>query len=99
MLEFDSAASPVRSPLMEAIRRAAAAAEPRGVVAPRVIAGFTDGHWFRDLGITSYGFVPRRLRPVETRGVHGPNERISLENLELGVETLLRILDELETGS
>ena len=39
-----------------------------------MIAGFTDAHYFRDLGMTAYGFVPRKLRPVETRGIHGPNE-------------------------
>ena len=40
--------------------------------------------------------MPRRLRPFETRGVHGPNERISLENLGFGIDTMLEILDELE---
>lgn len=95
-LQFDSAASPIASPLLRAMQRVADRAEPRGLVLPRVIAGFTDAHWFRDLGIASYGFVPRRLRPIETRGVHGPNERISLDNLELGVDTLTEILVELD---
>ena len=95
-LAFDAAESPVDTPLMDAISRVARRHEPRGVAVPRVITGFTDAHWFRELGITSYGFVPRRLRPQETRGVHGPNERISLDNLTLGVETLLEILDELD---
>jgi acetylornithine deacetylase/succinyl-diaminopimelate desuccinylase-like protein len=63
---------------------------------PRVIAGFTDAHWFRARGIVAYGFVPRRLRPAETRGVHGANERISVENLALGVETTLSIVRELD---
>ena len=95
-LAFDAAASPVDTPLMAAIARVALRHEPRGVAIPRVIAGFTDAHWFRELGITSYGFVPRRLRPQETRGVHGPNERISLDNLVLAVDTMLEILDELD---
>ena len=95
-LAFDAAASPVDTPLMAAIARVAERHEPRGVAIPRVIAGFTDAHWFRELGIASYGFVPRRLRPQETRGVHGPNERISLDNLTLAVETMLEILDELD---
>ena len=95
-LAFDAAESPIDTPLIAAIERVAARHTPRGIVIPRVIAGFTDAHWFRDLGITSYGFVPRRLRPVETRGVHGPNERVSLDNLQLGVDTLIEILDELD---
>ena len=63
---------------------------------PRVIAGFTDAHYFRALGITAYGFVPRRLRLQDTLGIHGPNERVSLENLELGVKTTVAIAEELE---
>jgi acetylornithine deacetylase/succinyl-diaminopimelate desuccinylase-like protein len=81
---------------MEAIRRAAAKSTPRGVVVPRVIAGFTDAHYFRELGIVSYGFVPRWLEPAESAAIHGPNERISLDNLERGVHTLVRILEELD---
>ena len=81
---------------MEAIRRVAAKSSPAGVVVPRVIAGFTDAHWFRAKGIIAYGFVPRRLRPAETRGVHGANERISIENLAFGVEATLAMLRELD---
>ena len=95
-LSFAAAASPAETPLMEAIRRVAARSRPAGVVVPRVITGFTDAHWFRARGIVSYGFVPRRLRPAETRGVHGANERISIENLALGVEATLDVLRELD---
>ena len=35
------------------------------------------------------------LRPHETRGIHGPNERVAIDNLELGVNTLVAILEEL----
>jgi acetylornithine deacetylase/succinyl-diaminopimelate desuccinylase-like protein len=63
------------------------------MVVPRVIAGFIDAHWFRELGIVAYGFVPRWLPPSETRGIHGPNERISIDNLERGVRTTERILE------
>ena len=95
-LSFAADVSPDETPLMEAIRRVAAKSRPAGVVVPRVITGFTDAHWFRARGIVSYGFVPRRLRPAETRGVHGANERISIENLGLGVEATLDILRELD---
>jgi acetylornithine deacetylase/succinyl-diaminopimelate desuccinylase-like protein len=95
-LEFPALASPTETPLMTAIERVAARAKPEGFVVPRVIAGFTDAHYFRALGITAYSFVPRRLRLQDTLGIHGPNERASLENLELAVETTLAILDELD---
>lgn len=95
-LEFPSLVSPTETPLMTAIERVAARATPTGYVVPRVIAGFTDAHYFRALGITAYGFVPRRLRLQDTLGIHGPNERVSLENLELGVKTTVAIAEELE---
>ena len=95
-LSFAADASPVDTPLMTAIRRVAAKSQPAGVVVPRVITGFTDAHWFRARGIVSYGFVPRRLRPAETRGVHGANERISIENLGFGVEATLDVARELD---
>lgn len=85
--------SQVATPLFEAIRRVAQETDPEAVVVPRLIAGFTDAHWFRELGIVSYGFVPRWLPPAETRGIHGPNERISIDNLARGVETLVRLLE------
>ncbi len=95
-LSFAARASSADTPLMEAIRRVAARSQPTGVVVPRVITGFTDAHWFRAQGIVSYGFVPRRLRPAETRGVHGANERVSIENLAFGVEATLEMLRELD---
>jgi acetylornithine deacetylase/succinyl-diaminopimelate desuccinylase-like protein len=95
-LSFPADASPTETPLMEAIRRVAAKSRPAGVVVPRVITGFTDAHWFRAKGIVSYGFVPRRLRPAETRGVHGANERVSIENLDFGTEATLDVLSELD---
>ena len=81
---------------MTAIERVAARSKPEGFVVPRVISGFTDAHYFRSLGITAYGFVPRRLRLQDSLGIHGPNERVSLDNLEFGIETTVRILEELE---
>ncbi len=95
-LDFAAAASPIDTPLMTAIERVAARSQPEGFVVPRVISGFTDAHYFRALGITAYGFVPRRLRLQDSLGIHGPNERVSLENLELGVRATVAIAEELD---
>ncbi len=95
LLEFSARSSPVDTALFRAIEKVAAETDPGAVVAPRVIAGFTDAHYFRDVGIVSYGFVPRWLPPSESHGIHGPNERISVQNLDRGVRTMVRILEEL----
>jgi acetylornithine deacetylase/succinyl-diaminopimelate desuccinylase-like protein len=94
-LSFETRSSPADTALFRAIERVAAAVDPSAHVVPRVIAGFTDAHYFRDLGIVSYGFVPRWLPPSETRGIHGPNERVSVDNLERGIRTTVRILEEI----
>ena len=96
LLAFDANVSPVETGLFRAIERVAARLDPDARVVPRVSPGFTDAHYYRDLGIVAYGFVPRRLRPLDTRGIHGPNERISIDNLEFGVETLVALLRELD---
>ena len=96
LLAFPAASSPVETSLFRAIESVAHSLDPRSVVVPRVLTGFTDAHWFRDLGITAYGFVPRWQRRGEARGIHGPNERISTENLRRGVETLVAILERLD---
>jgi acetylornithine deacetylase/succinyl-diaminopimelate desuccinylase-like protein len=96
-LSFESGSSPADTALFHAIEQVAADIDPGARVIPRVIAGFTDAHYFRDLGITSYGFVPRWLPPSETRGIHGPNERVSVDNLERGIEATVRILQAIGT--
>jgi acetylornithine deacetylase/succinyl-diaminopimelate desuccinylase-like protein len=98
LLSFPTQASSAQTALFEAIRSVAAEVDPEALVVPRVIAGFTDAHYFREIGVVSYGFVPRWLPPHETRAIHGPNERISIDNLERGVRTLLRILESVGGG-
>jgi len=95
ILSFNARSSPVDTSLFHAIEQVAAEIDPSAIVVPRVIAGFTDAHYFRDLGIVAYGFVPRWLPPQESHGIHGPNERISIQNLERGVRALVRILEKL----
>jgi acetylornithine deacetylase/succinyl-diaminopimelate desuccinylase-like protein len=95
LLSFPTLSSPADTPLFESIERVAARIDPGAVVVPQVISGFTDAHFFREAGLVSYGFVPRWLPPHESAGIHGPNERISVDNLERGVRTLVRILEEL----
>jgi acetylornithine deacetylase/succinyl-diaminopimelate desuccinylase-like protein len=61
---------------------------------PTVSAGFTDSHYLREQGIASYGFAPFVIPVGDTGGYHGNNERISVENIDLGVELLTRIVTE-----
>ncbi len=96
LLAFPSRSSPIDTPLYRAIARVAAIQDPGALLVPQVGPGFTDAHYFRSLGLVAYGFTPRWHYQGEHLGVHGPDERISVENLERGVETLIQILLELD---
>jgi acetylornithine deacetylase/succinyl-diaminopimelate desuccinylase-like protein len=61
-------------------------------VAPEMTSGFTDSRIYRVRGIPAYGFVPCLVPPEELAGVHGHNERISVENLRLGMQILYEVV-------
>lgn len=96
LLHFESELSPTDTPLYRAIERVAAVEDPGARVVPGMNAGFTDAHYFRAHGLIAYGFIPRWHRAGEERGVHGPDERVSVENLERGIDALIAILLELD---
>ena len=53
------------------------------------VAGFTDSHWMRDaFGTVAYGFFPLGTMDPELASllIHSADERIHVEDLELGVE-------------
>lgn len=61
-------------------------------LAPDMTSGFTDSRLFRVRGIPAYGFVPCLVRPEELAGVHGHNERISVDNLRLGMQVMYEVV-------
>jgi acetylornithine deacetylase/succinyl-diaminopimelate desuccinylase-like protein len=101
LLSFPARASTPHSPLFRAIEEVAARQPTPGLVVPRMIGGFTDAHWFRELGIVAYGFVPRALTADEARRVHGPDERVSIETLTESIRLtidLVRTFDAIEAA-
>ncbi len=74
--------------LYEVMTREARSAVEDVVVVPSVSTGFTDSRVFRRRGITAYGFVPVLSGSDEQGRVHGNDERISIENLRLGMQIL-----------
>jgi acetylornithine deacetylase/succinyl-diaminopimelate desuccinylase-like protein len=93
-LEFTEAhggtRSALESPLWDAVDSFVAEVEPGSRPVPMCTAGFTDSHWLRDaFGTTAYGFFPSRM-PSELMAqlVHSADERIPVDDLELGVAWL-----------
>ena len=93
IMGFTPAVSSTRTPLYRLIGRFLQERYPGAVVVPSVSTGFTDSHFFRDLNIESYGFSPFLFEAQEARGVHGNNERISVENMQRGTATMIELLE------
>jgi len=78
--------------LFRAIVAAVRARDPEALVTTPPLTGFTDSHYFRRLGIVSYGLSPFPLNQVESRGVHGNDERVSLDDLTFGVHFMYDVV-------
>ena len=63
-------------------------------IVPSVMTGFTDSHFFRDLGIVSYGFSPVVFPDGIESNIHGNNERIPLDSFNQGVELTIDVVRE-----
>lgn len=90
---FTPAVSSTETPLYKAIQKVSMDALGAQVI-PTVAGGFTDSHFFRDLGITSYGYSPFVFTTAEFAGVHGNDERVSVKNVVEGVKIYFQLLNE-----
>ncbi len=83
--------SAIETPLWRAVESWVESVESGARPAPICVAGFTDSHWFREaFGTVAYGFFPSRVMGLETaaRLIHSADERVPVEDLELGVSFL-----------
>jgi acetylornithine deacetylase/succinyl-diaminopimelate desuccinylase-like protein len=81
--------SPAAGRVWTAMERVLAGEAP---VVPSMVPGFTDSRYFRERGIAAYGLAPFALEPPDLRGIHGPDERIPVAELDRGVERTRRIV-------
>jgi acetylornithine deacetylase/succinyl-diaminopimelate desuccinylase-like protein len=91
--------SPIEGPLWDAVQSFVAEEDPGAVLAPVVVPGFTDSHFMRAaFGTVCYGFFPMRAMDSElaARLIHSADERIPVEDLELGTRFLLHVVRTLE---
>ena len=94
ILAFSANASPVDTALVKVVGEIVRDRFPGAVVTFPVQIGFTDCHYFRDLGIHSYGFSPFLAAPRELgAGVHGNDERIGLRAFTEGVRLFYEVVE------
>jgi acetylornithine deacetylase/succinyl-diaminopimelate desuccinylase-like protein len=83
--------SDLATPLWDALESFTSGIEPGARMAPIACPGFTDSHYLREaFGTVAYGFFPIKAMDAElaTKLIHSANERIAVDDLELGVEML-----------
>ena len=80
------------NPFYQAITSAACKHSPGAGVFPLLMAGATDGRYWRERAYPAYGFTPMILERTDLNRVHGIDERISIENLLLGIKMTRDIL-------
>ena len=85
--------SPIATDFFRAIERAAHERFPNVSVTTPMLTGATDRPSYRRLGIITYGFDPFLIESSDAqRGVHGNDERLSIDNIGFGVHFLYDIL-------
>ncbi len=87
------------TPLMETIRRFVEREDPGARVAPLVMTGFSDSHWWRRAfpDCTAYGFFPQNaMDMVEAYPLmHGIDERIPVADLGLAATFYADLMSEM----
>jgi acetylornithine deacetylase/succinyl-diaminopimelate desuccinylase-like protein len=69
--------------------------DPSAKAIPMLLPGVTDGRFFSQLGIQTYGFLPMQL-PSELpfmQLIHAPDERLPAEAVEFGTRAIGRVLE------
>lgn len=94
----DPTESPVNTELFSVIQKTVQRFNPKAIAVPYLSPGGTDSRFFRQRGITAYGFFPVILPETELQRMHGIDERISLENLEQGTRILYEVVKEVAGG-
>jgi len=96
IMSFEANASPTDSELVKAIAAVSKQRYPEAIITYPVLAGFTDSHYFRDLGVMSYGFSPFVASPRDLGGgYHGNDERIGKKAYAEGLRFFYEVVERL----
>lgn len=91
-LEEPVPSSPINTRLFKTVSKVIREHHPDALIAAPPLFATTDSRFWQRRGIVAYGFFPFAFRPEELAGIHGHNERISVQNVKQGVQLLSEIL-------
>ena len=89
------APSPSDTPFFKSLERSLSQRLPASVTVPGMLTGGSDCAAFRAVGIPCYGYVPMVGTSELMRRIHGIDERISVDNLRLGIQVTYDVLNSL----
>jgi acetylornithine deacetylase/succinyl-diaminopimelate desuccinylase-like protein len=94
VVRFDPGPTTLDMGLFDTLAGILREADPEGVPCPLLLSGVTDGRFFSQLGIQTYGFLPMPL-PEDfnfTHAVHAADERIPIQAVEFGTRAIFQAL-------
>lgn len=80
--------SPGDTEFFAALHDAIEAVRPGATIVPYMSGGGTDSKHLRPAGIVCYGLIPFEPSTEELHGIHGFDERVSIEDIELGLRIM-----------
>lgn len=89
--------SKISTELYTVIERCTKRHDSEARLIPFISSGATDSRFFREKGITAYGFAPLKIGgslSSHLEKMHGHNERISVESLLYGIKVLYDIVSD-----
>jgi acetylornithine deacetylase/succinyl-diaminopimelate desuccinylase-like protein len=87
--------APADTDLFRTIATVVGEHHPGAIAVPSVIPGFTDAHYWAELGTVCYGFSPVRLEPDDPPFAdlfHATDERIPVEGFKAGLKMLADVV-------
>ncbi len=88
----DPGASPSRTPLFEAMRRAIQKTHPDALVTPMLVPHGTDSNKLRAKGVIAYGFTPMVLDLSTAGSMHSDTEHIPVAEFQKGIRIFYDVI-------
>ena len=94
VVEFDPGPSEPDMTLFNTLGGILKEADPEGIPIPLLLSGVTDGRFFTQLGIQTYGFLPMTLPDdlAFAQIIHAADERVPAAAIEFGAQMIFKAL-------
>jgi len=94
VLRYDPGPSAPNMALFNTLADILRKADPEGTPVPLLLSGVTDGRFFSQIGIQTYGFLPMPL-PEDfnfSQTIHAANERVPANAITFGADAIYQAL-------